>query len=104
MSAEPNPDLFAWVDAHHARNSDPETSHQSAKEAKTFASGHALKCLNAIKEMGVATQSQIAARVGLLPHQVNKRLSDLHNKGFIIPTGRTLTGHANRQEREWRSL
>jgi transcription initiation factor IIE alpha subunit len=94
--------LITWVDEHHARNSDPETSHESAKAARSFAKGHALKCLDALKELGCATQSEIATCAGLLPHQVNKRLADLHRNKFIVPTGKTRTGHTNRQEREWK--
>ena len=90
-----------WDSTHHARNSDPETSQQSAESAVSFVNAHAIRCLHAIKTLGGATQSEVAACVGLLPHQVNKRLADLHNKSLIHTTGRTRTGHTNRQEREW---
>ena len=94
-------DLFQWKQTPHRRNTDPDTSRQSARKAKNFANGHARKALDAILELGDATQSEIANKCGLLPHQVNKRLSDLNSHGLIAPTGKTRAGHANRQERVW---
>jgi hypothetical protein len=47
------------------------------------------------------TQSELAEVLGLSPHQVNKRLADLHTAGRIRPTGETREGHAGRDERVW---
>jgi predicted Rossmann fold nucleotide-binding protein DprA/Smf involved in DNA uptake len=44
----------------------------------------------------------IAARCGLLPHQVNKRLGELAKAGRIVQTGRQVTSSSGRGEREWR--
>lgn len=96
-------ELFAWVATYHRRNSDPVTSHQSAAAARHFATGHAALCLDALRLNGPATQTELAQRVGLLPHQVNKRLADLHRHGLIVTTGNTRPGHANRMEREWKT-
>jgi len=94
-------DLFSYSSEKHRRNTDPSTSRESAKAAKSFVNGHARMALDALEQLGPSTQSEIADKCGLLPHQVNKRLSDLQEHGRICPTGRTRPGHANRQEREW---
>ena len=85
----------------HARSSDPQTSSKAAVAAKEFAPTHAGKILAAL-ENGPGTQSSISKQTGLLPHQVNKRLADLAQQGKIVTTGKTLPGHANKEEREWK--
>lgn len=102
MNPDPEPDLFAWVNPHHHRASDPSTSRESACSARHFANGHAARCLAVIKQYGQCAQSEIAAHLGLAPHQVNKRLADLHNCHRIEPTGETRLDHAMRKERIWR--
>ena len=46
--------------------------------------------------------SAIAARCGLLAHQVNKRLHELAKAGMIQETGRLVESASGRREREWR--
>ena len=79
-----------------ARASDPPTSHEAAKRAPV--AGHCRLVLEALRA-GPAGQTEIAKRVGLLPHEVNKRLADLKTKGLAEPTGRRANGGT---EREWR--
>ena len=84
-----------------ARTSDPQTSHDTARTVATFAGSHSEKCLAVIGRYGKAGQSLIAERTGLLPHQINKRLNDLHLDGQIMPTSETVASHSGRRERLW---
>lgn len=90
--------------ASHARRSDPRTSHDAAKAAEKFAASHAGRILECLKRHGPMTVDQIAARVGLLPHQTNKRLPDLQARSLAIPLDRTEPSASGRQERLWIAL
>jgi DNA-binding MarR family transcriptional regulator len=79
-----------------ARRTDPPTSQQAARRAPVR--GHAARVLEALRA-GPAGQTEIGRRTGLLPHQVNKRLSDLEKVGLAELTGRLVEGG---KEREWR--
>jgi predicted Rossmann fold nucleotide-binding protein DprA/Smf involved in DNA uptake len=68
-----------------ARRSDPATSHDAAKAAP--AAEHQRLILDALGR-GPAGASGIAARCGLLPHQVNRRIHELAKAGRIVETGR----------------
>jgi predicted Rossmann fold nucleotide-binding protein DprA/Smf involved in DNA uptake len=73
-----------------ARSSDPETSHQAAAQAGGLATKHQRQILAALLD-GPAGASGIAARCGLLSHQVNKRINELARDGRIVQTGRVVT-------------
>jgi predicted Rossmann fold nucleotide-binding protein DprA/Smf involved in DNA uptake len=83
-----------------ARSSDPETSHAAAAQAGGLATRHQRQILAALLE-GPAGASGIAARCGLLPHQIGKRIAELAKAGRIVETGRTVTSSSGRGEREW---
>ena len=85
-----------------ARSSDPETSHQAAAQAGGLASKHQRQILAALLD-GPAGASGIAARCGLLPHQIGKRIAELAKAGRIVETGRTVTSASGRGEREWQA-
>jgi predicted ArsR family transcriptional regulator len=85
-----------------ARASDPETSHQAAAQAGGLASKHQRQILAALLD-GPAGASGIAARCGLLSHQVNKRINELARDGRIVQTGRVVTSSSGRGEREWQA-
>jgi len=82
-----------------ARRTDPGTSHEAAKTAPV--SEHQRLILDALAQ-GPAGASGIAARCGLLPHQVNRRIHELAKGGRITETGRTVRSASGRGEREWR--
>ena len=82
-----------------ARKSDPQTSHAAAATAP--AGEHQAVILEALA-LGPAGASGIAERCGLLPHQVNKRLTELARTGRIVETGRVVRSASGRGEREWR--
>ena len=81
-----------------ARRTDPATSHEAAKTAPV--AEHQRLILDALA-VGPAGASGIAERCGLLPHQVNKRLTELARTGRIVETGVTVVSSSGRQEREW---
>ena len=84
-----------------ARTSDPDTSHQAGRNRAKFAGRHCQAILDALRA-GPAGQTEIAARCGLLPHQCNKRLSELCTEGYVVLTGRKVTNDKGLSEREWR--
>lgn len=81
-----------------ARRTDPATSHAAAKTAPV--SEHQRLIMDALA-VGPAGASGIAARCGLLPHQVNKRINELAKAGRITETGRVVRSSSGRGEREW---
>ena len=81
-----------------ARRTDPVTSHEAAKTAPV--AEHQRLILDALAQ-GPAGASGIAARCGLLPHQVNKRIRELARTWRIAETGRVVLSSSNRGEREW---
>jgi predicted Rossmann fold nucleotide-binding protein DprA/Smf involved in DNA uptake len=82
------------------RTTNPATSRAAAAEAKKFRSQHHSQILDALAA-GPAGASGIAARCGLLAHQVNKRIHELAKVGRIIETGRVVVSQSGRGEREW---
>ena len=92
------PDLPLWA---AARATDPQTSHDAAARVHEFAGEHHRAILEALAA-GPGGASGIAARCGLLPHQVNKRIHELAKCGRIVKTGRIVTSDSGRGEREWR--
>lgn len=84
------------------RRTDPVTSKAAASEVKTFRGEHHAAILDALSQ-GPAGASGIAARCGLLAHQVNKRIHELAKYGLITETGRIVTSASGRGEREWKA-
>jgi hypothetical protein len=84
------------------RRTDPVTSKAAAADAKTFRGEHHAAILEALSQ-GPAGASGIAARCGLGPHQIGKRLHELAKCGRIAETGRIVTSASGRGEREWKA-
>ena len=70
------------------RRTDPATSRVAASRVREFKGQHHRAILAALR-LGPAGQSEIAARCGLLAHQVNKRLGELRRAGLVDTTGET---------------
>ena len=83
-----------------ARASDPETSHAAAKIPRI---GQKARVLEALR-LGPAGQTQLAARCGMLPHEVNKRLNDLRIARLAERTGREVLNAGGLMESEWRCV
>jgi len=84
------------------RRTDPVTSKAAAATVKAFAGEHHAAILEALSH-GPAGASGIAARCGLLPHQIGKRIAELAKAGKIVETGRVVTSASGRGEREWQT-
>jgi hypothetical protein len=84
------------------RRTDPVTSKAAAADAKTFRGEHHAAILEALSQ-GPAGASGIAARCGLGPHQIGKRLHELAKCGRIAETGNIVTSASGRGEREWKA-
>jgi predicted Rossmann fold nucleotide-binding protein DprA/Smf involved in DNA uptake len=83
------------------RRTDPATSKAAAASVKAFAGEHHQAILDALSH-GPAGASGIAARCGLMPHQIGKRIGELAKAGRIVATGRLVASASGRGEREWR--
>ena len=92
-----------WMtfDAPLARRCDPPTSHAAAATVRVFSGEHHQAILAALA-LGPAGASGIAARCGLMAHQIGKRINELARSGQIVTTGRTVVSASGRGEREWR--
>ena len=66
-----------------ARCRDPETSHAAARSMRRAADMHAHVILGALQAIGRGTYTDIAARSGLEPVQVNRRLPELRAVGLV---------------------
>jgi predicted ArsR family transcriptional regulator len=99
-------DLFApalpkWEPRTHARSDNLATSRAAAESMPESAASLCRRIFACLREHGAATQSEIAARLGLLDHCCNKRISDLKNAGLVHPSGVTRTGPSGRQQTVW---
>ena len=83
------------------RAKNPATSRAAAADAKKFAGEHHRQILDALA-VGPAGASGIAARCGMVAHQIGKRLHELAKAGRIVETGRVVRSASGRGEREWR--
>ena len=86
----------------HARSDDIDTSHVSAERAESMAARHKLAIYAAIKADGPQTSDEIARKVGLLPHQVIKRVSDLRNENAVIDSGERRQTRTGRPAAVWK--
>lgn len=81
--------LLASDAKHLARSTDPETSHEAAEKAASFAGKHEAACFGAIHDAGAfgATAKEIARATGLTDVQVNRRLGNMGERGLIRRNG-----------------
>lgn len=86
-----------------ARTDDPSTSKQAAARVSEFANNFISVIYESLKR-GDATFEELAARTGLRPDQVWRRLPDLEKLGFAQATEQTRRGSSGRQQRIWRAL
>jgi len=86
----------------HARADDIDTSKESSARAKTIAEHHRMKIFQALAEGGPQTSDEIASQVGLLTHQVIKRVSDLRNDGVVVDTGERKPTRTGRPAAVWK--
>lgn len=88
----------------HARNTDPGTSHAAAAALHQFSGKLQDKLLDELAKNGPGTYEELAARTGLRPDQVWRRLSDMGKRGTAVPTDIERRGTSGRMQRVWRAL
>lgn len=89
----------------HHRVDDPDTSKAAAHSISPVSADAIMGILlSALKIHGSRTQAELAAWLGLRDAQVWKRLSDLKNRGLIVPSGLTRPGPSGRQQIVWRAV
>jgi predicted ArsR family transcriptional regulator len=86
----------------HARSTDIDTSHVSAERAESMAARHKAAIYAVLKTDGPQTSDEIAQKVGLLPHQVIKRVSDLRNEHAVIDSGERRQTRTGRPAAVWK--
>jgi hypothetical protein len=84
-----------------ARRTDPATSREPGRAARLR--GQKAAVYEALGQ-GPGSQSELARRAGLIPHKVNKRLSDLEHEGLAEPTGEVVRNDGGFPERVWRRI
>lgn len=84
-----------------ARSTDPGTSQDAAESAvkSGMVAAHCDLILGTLVALGPMNADDIALFIGLLPHQVMKRLSDLGRKQLAAPTGDKIGG-----QRVWAAM
>jgi len=66
-----------------ARNSDPITSFEAARDASFKASAHRIKALQALFDFGPMTDFELADATGLQQNSVGKRRKDCQDAGLV---------------------
>ena len=66
-----------------ARNSDPITSFEAARDASFKASAHRIKALQALFDFGPMTDFELADATGLQQNSIGKRRKDCQDVGFV---------------------
>ena len=78
--SRPQPILFSYP---LARNSDPSTSFEAAKDASFKASAHRIKALQALFDFGPMTDFELANATGIQQTSIGKRRKDCQDTGFV---------------------
>lgn len=81
--------LTLTLEQPRARRSDPSTSHAAAKRAERFASSHAGRILEALRQHPM-TAKEISANTGLSVEQVCRRLPEIAGVQVITQGGRDI--------------
>jgi len=66
-----------------ARSTDPETSHEAARDASKKAPNHRLIALQALSEHGPMTDFELANKTGLQQTSIGKRRKDCQDVGLV---------------------
>jgi len=72
----------------HARNTDPNTSHEAAAAIEPKLGALCIRIRDTMALHKPMIHDDLAQLMGLNPEQVHKRLSDLRDAGVIRDTGR----------------
>lgn len=67
----------------NARGTDPETSHEAAKDATFRATEHCIRALEMLYRFGPLTDFELASRTGLQQTSIGKRRKDCQDAGLV---------------------
>lgn len=70
-------------DEPNARDTDPETSHEAAEDAKFKASKHRLLAMTTLSRFGPLTDFELAARTGIQQTSIGKRRKECQDAGLV---------------------
>lgn len=88
--------------AAHRRRTDPDTSRAAAESMYGAIESILRRLLDAFRDRGPMTRTEISAIVGLTDYQASKRISDLKNAGAIVDAGERRPGPSGRAQIVWR--
>jgi predicted ArsR family transcriptional regulator len=88
--------------AAHRRRSDPDTSRAAARSMVGSVDSLLQRIVQAFRDRGPMTRTEVAAIVGLSDYQASKRISDLKNVAAIVDTGERRPGPSGRAQIVWR--
>lgn len=86
------------------RSSDPLTSFEAADAAKRLIRTHERLIVAALEQYGAMGVDAIAARCGLEPHAVGKRMKALESNQRVRLTGQVVKSSSGRNQREWSAM
>lgn len=88
-----------------ARKSDPETSHQAAKDATPRAGTHRARALAELRSAGEhgLTDFELAARTGIAQTSIGVRRKELVDAGFVRDSGRVRPAPSGSAAIVWRA-
>lgn len=78
--SNPQPIRFSYP---LARNSDPSTSFEAARDASFKASAHRVKALQVLFDFGPMTDFELADKTGLQQTSIGKRRKDCQDAGLV---------------------
>lgn len=87
-----------------ARATDPGVSHAAAARVDEFVGAHVDRIYSCLEKHGPQTKDQIAARTGLTPVQVDRRLPEMERDGDVRTTGEVRKSASGRDERVWEAV
>lgn len=89
-----------------ARNSDPETSHQAAKDATPRAGTHRARALEALRAAGAEglTDFELASRTGIAQTSIGVRRKELADAGFVVDSGKVRPAPSGSASIVWKAL
>lgn len=86
----------------HAHGDDIDTSHIAAERAEGLAAKHKALVYAVLHQNGPLASEQIAAKTGLDPLQVMKRISDLRNENAVVDSGERRQTRTGRPAAVWK--
>lgn len=89
-----------------ARQSDPATSHQAARDATPNAGTHRARALAALRAAGPRglTDFELADRLGLQQTSAGKRRGELRDQGWVVDSGQKRPAPSGSSAIVWKAV